>query len=733
MVSAKRDRFSSLVSLIPYSACLFALAGLALLPGAPTRAQEREGRFIGPGVRLLQWTSPAGPHALHAVEVDTAQPYVRLGVSAGKASGLGLDLLSRQAERLTQPDRYPIAGVNGDYFFYPSTTQPGIPTNALVLGGELVRTPMNRSCLVLDPNGVPSIRILRARSGVTFPSGVQRTLEGVNQPRGANQLVLYTPWYGPTTRTSKDGTEVYLVPEEGQFPLRPGLPLRARVDALQRGQGDAPIAAGRWVLSGSGAAGALLQGLTPGDSLELRVDLDPAIGPQDHVMGGGPRIVRDGKVSVEDEGGTLGESFARARHPRTAIGFKGRKLYLLVVDGRQPGYSAGMSLPELAQAMVDLGCTEALNMDGGGSSVLWVRGSVLNRPSDGRERSVANGLLVFSTAPKGEAVRLLPNRTEVAALAGAPVPVTFTGEDQYYNPTLVPTGQIRWTVDPRLGTVSAGKFVAAADVQADPGRDYAAGELVAEVGAIRGTLPLRIYPRPERLEVLPGITRLGPQIRRSFEVRAFDKEGRRLILPEQIRWQASPEVGEVDTTGTLLTGTAGGRGTVAAVVNGVTAQAQVEVSLDAARALDDFETAEDWKLRRVPETIAGSVSIAAGKARSGKKALRLEYDFAGGMGTRAVYAQANRHLGNAVAMKLWVHGDGQGVWLRARVRDGKQTLHTLDLIRKVDWKDTWREVRLAFSDDLPTPLTLESIYVVETDTNLKPKGALLVDDLSVDQ
>lgn len=85
----------------------------------------------------------------------------------------------------------------------------------------------------------------------------------------------------------------------------------------------------------------------------------------------------------------------RARHPRTAVGLDrtGRRLVLVVVDGRQPGYSEGMTLRELAAWMRGRGCWEAINLDGGGSSAMLVRESgggwaVLNRPSEGRLRPV---------------------------------------------------------------------------------------------------------------------------------------------------------------------------------------------------------------------------------------------------------------------------------------------------------------------------------------------------------
>ena len=112
------------------------------------------------------------------------------------------------------------------------------------------------------------------------------------------------------------------------------------------------------------------------------------------VIGGYP-VLLDGGVLRGDLGVSGNPSFAAARHPRTAIGFDGAGniLWLVVVDGRQAQRSAGMSLPELADLLLALGAGEALNLDGGGSTAMSLRGRVVNRPSDERgERTVANSL-----------------------------------------------------------------------------------------------------------------------------------------------------------------------------------------------------------------------------------------------------------------------------------------------------------------------------------------------------
>lgn len=134
-----------------------------------------------------------------------------------------------------------------------------------------------------------------------------------------------------------------------------------------------------------------------GDSLFAGFRLsreEGAVRGETEAVGGFPELLDAGR-RVGDLG--VGESpgFAAAPHPRTAVAVDPatRTLWLVVVDGRQPGYSTGMTLPELTQLLEGLGAREALNLDGGGSTVLVVRDQVVNRPSEEKgERPVVNAL-----------------------------------------------------------------------------------------------------------------------------------------------------------------------------------------------------------------------------------------------------------------------------------------------------------------------------------------------------
>ena len=114
----------------------------------------------------------------------------------------------------------------------------------------------------------------------------------------------------------------------------------------------------------------------------LSIDSSFPLEDVDFVVGGSHVLIENG----EPGGGSL----PAGRHPRTAIGIDDEDFaYLVVVDGRSSA-SSGMSLAELQRYLDGLGLLNAINLDGGGSSTMVLQGSVVNTPSDGRERSVAS-------------------------------------------------------------------------------------------------------------------------------------------------------------------------------------------------------------------------------------------------------------------------------------------------------------------------------------------------------
>ena len=194
---------------------------------------------------------------------------------------------------------------------------------------------------------------------------------GLNEVRPEDGAVLYSPVLGPSTRTP-GGIEYELEPiDPKNLPLKIGRDFQARVVEVLAG-GDHPLKEGRLILSLGPKVTSLAEQLQPGRTVQLRLDASVDLSGVQVAIGGGPVLIQNGKVKQ-----WKGE---QPRHPRTAIGFNDDNYFLVVVDGRQKGLSVGMSFPELADLMKQLGCTQALNLDGGGSSTLWLDGQDHEQP-----------------------------------------------------------------------------------------------------------------------------------------------------------------------------------------------------------------------------------------------------------------------------------------------------------------------------------------------------------------
>ena len=220
---------------------------------------------------------------------------------------------------------------------------------------------------------------------------------GLNELRGSEMVVLYSSAIGRSTRSS-GGVELVLTnaPGEGWLPLQVGRTIKARVASVHRG-GDTLVPRDGLVLSIGSRIPESARNRQPGDEIQLEFKTTPDLSGVETALGGGPTLVRAGKPQTW--------SNFQIRHPRSAMGWNKTHFFLVQVDGRQPDLSVGMTFPELAKYMAELGCEEAINLDGGGSATMWVLGQVVNSPSEGRQRPGANALVVMRRPGVSEARR----------------------------------------------------------------------------------------------------------------------------------------------------------------------------------------------------------------------------------------------------------------------------------------------------------------------------------------
>jgi hypothetical protein len=258
--------------------------------------------------------------------------------------------------------------------------------------GALVSAPnRSRSSAGITLDGLLDVRRVRM-FGTWRGLGQRRPLTAFNEAPGANGISLFTTDWGPTTPRIPGALTVILSPWDRALP---NADLTASVTGLAQ-SGPTPIVPGTAVLMARGTAAEKLLAEAPlGTAVTIRLILQPGWETVGDAIGGGPLLVKDG-VPVFRANEAFTTQQLGPRHPRSAVGqMADGRILLVAVDGRQAGYSVGMTNFELAQALVRLGAVRAMALDGGGSTTMAFDGSVLNRPSGGRERTVADALMLF--------------------------------------------------------------------------------------------------------------------------------------------------------------------------------------------------------------------------------------------------------------------------------------------------------------------------------------------------
>lgn len=291
------------------------------------------------------------------------------------------------------------AGVNGS--FYDKTGYEKFPIGYLMKDGKFIyKSDINRTVFGITETREVIIKKFKPYIKVRVRGGDAYLIEGVNRPRSKNGLVLYTYHYGATTRTSPWGREVIVEKTKDGDKI------------IGLVYGNAAIPKNGYVLSLGGQKTKLFPLFKRGDVVAIEEYIPPEWSYVKHLLTGGPLLVADKKVMVtsEEEGFSGGMGGTNAR---TGIGVtEDNKLLLVVVEGKNGGKkhrlkvkrrwkwvrgggSRGLSFYGLAKLFVELGAVKAMGLDSGGSSTMVVNGELVNKPADGAERAVSNGILII--------------------------------------------------------------------------------------------------------------------------------------------------------------------------------------------------------------------------------------------------------------------------------------------------------------------------------------------------
>lgn len=461
------------------------------IQGTEFRVDTLQHYYVGPGVTHSHLTYTSGGRVFHVYAVtydkndrtllaDGAESPIAIKVVLGQDSLNNRETVSSMARRNTNDHTQILAGVNGDFFCMRGDGSNGdgingYPNAACVIGGKLANTDLldynsRENAFMVGPDGM-WIDATDFRYIVSSEDGSQTVNAwAVNMPRGfigwtvdqvdSDRLVVYNSHVGKFTKTMAGGREIAAELAEGEE-WGMNKPMKFVVKGEWHTGGNLAVPANGIVIScGKDFKNDFIDGLKAGDVIMHTTELSlPAFGgikpDVREMIGGDVRILNEGVVTTEairwinDPKGLYSRSLAGYSQDRS-------KAVFAVVD--HPGYSSGVSYYEAADVMRSLGCYDALDLDGGGSTTFYTEVfGTTNVPRDGSERTIANAVYVAINAPDDRTVASIrfADPHVLLPLYGSYSPVIY-GYNKYGR--LVDTDVKGFTLEvaPEFGTIVDG-------------------------------------------------------------------------------------------------------------------------------------------------------------------------------------------------------------------------------------------------------------------------------------
>lgn len=637
---------------------------------------------VGPGVVHHSYTISEVPWTLDVLEIDWPNRHVtlRAAIARDTINGSRVSPTSSIAADYDTTGYSVVGAVNADYFFIGES---GLPTNLHIQRERAATMPVNRAVYGLNHTDAMTIRVFDFIGSVSSSAGRERGLDGFNKSRGQNELVLYNRYHGHSTRTNQWGTELAIAPVgDWRINSRTLCVITSRESEI----GDMRIPVGGAVLSGHGSSADYLKNtFDTGDTIAVEMAFAPDFDRIVEAVGGGPKVLHNG-VNISSVGidGEQVPGHWNSRHPRTAIGFNSdtSKVFLVTVDGRQES-SLGMTLPELVHFMKhELGAYHALNLDGGGSTTMVVRGAVENSPSDGHERAVGNAMLVVSSTELDSVSRLeiSPDRREVYGgiemQEGSTPPRRITadmqiqfrvrGWDRWHNPLPDSMMHLTFHADPAIGGITSnGLFTAAASH--DSGYVW-----VESSTGVRDSAWI-VVNTLERITLY--ICRPGEEVR--LDVLGQDM-GRNPVFYEDytvLDWSGE-EVGTIDVSQDRITFTAGdsGAGFITVAEGEISGSSAAYVDGVGKALLDDLHHPGRYDVSTVQmRENKTSVSLTDKRKLSPPMAfqIRYEYHYYPRVRSRINFADDIRFPGIPDSLYIHIAGDGMPHFVQFEFTDSE--------------------------------------------------------------
>lgn len=555
-----------------------------------------------------------------------------------------------------------VAGINGDFY----NTGTGLPIGLTVSNGRLISSDGGYYAIGFREDGSAILGKPRLKATMDLgydvidqygtPTRVVRSLDGINKSRvSEGGIFLYTHDFNAkhTTGTTEPGIDVVCSISSGDLAI--GEELALQVDAVLENAVATPIQEDQIVLSVNLKSNSYfvdaIRKLSPGSRLTLQVTAaDPAWNDVEFALGALYSLV---------ENGTVVSGLKNDVNPRTAVGQRpDGTLLFYTIDGRRSGHSIGASMAQVANRLIELGCTSALCLDGGGSTTLSVtqpdslKAATVNRPS-GVERAVTNHIfLVADNSPSGQLSHFYVQPEHMQVLAGSSVRINASAVDTNFIPM---DRSFELTVD-------SGKLEN--NVLTTP-RSGGTITVMASGAGSHGSATVQAISNPDEVAIRHNdkiVTELTvvPGSVTNLTVSAAYQHLPLYADPASVDWNLTGDIGTLDAQG-HFTATKPGSGKITVTAGGRSAVVNVTVSRMPLKTVEDFEA--DFHFSHGYGTDLTLTTTATGDpVRFGRNAMKMSYQLSAQNGYTAEWnLQDPLHVsGPYTALNFWIYGDNSG-------------------------------------------------------------------------
>ena len=706
---------------------LLALSLLAALTVSPALASEAMGDGLTATDTLLNretqlstnvfWSAVSSDYRTENLITYTPNASVTPIVTYGGAL-TDRSSVSNTAKALEGQGWRVVAGINGDFY----NVNNGLPIGIVVTQGQLRSSDGGYHAIGFRSDGTailgrPAVSIAAAYTaqdgtgeplyneageplydelGNPLTNGTGQLLDkslkitAFNKARTETGIFLYTYDFNAsrTTGSTQPGVDVICTIQEGNFAL--GGTTSLLVERVVEAESSPTLAPNQAVLTANAKAGdAALNALRaiPAGTV-VNVTLTPADPGWNDVQ------YAAGALYSLVENGAVASGLPTGAAPRTAVGQRyDGSLIFYTIDGRKSGHSIGATMEQVARRLVELGCTTALGLDGGGSTTLAVTKPTdtaaerINQPSDRVERSVSNQIfLVASNQPTGQLSHFHVSADNTYVLAGSSAEISAAAVDTNFIPM-----NERYDLTASAGTLAGNVLTTPLE-----GGDIT---VTAQGGGGQGSTVVHAVTE---LSASPGAS---VQLHGSAAYKHLPLKAD----PAAFTWTLEGDIGTIDETG-LFTATALGTGKITVSAGTQSAGIDVTVSTQHLETLEDFE-GETTIFRGSGERAGFSLNRDGNYVRFGRASGKLDYDLTGGPARWNATVQPAALNAPYTGLNLWVDSNGSNntLSLLYSVGDGETQvlpLTTLDV-------SGWKQVSV---NGLPAGMTIRGLEVSGTGT-----------------